>query len=225
MVLIWLSAALAVALVVVSVALARARRRAALLADELARAMRETLAQQAALQQRKQLDNLKDEFISTVSHELRTPLTSIHGALGLLSSGKAGHVDDKAANLLRIASSNTDRLVRLINDILDLERMESGRAPLQIRRLTLREVVSQAVDTMSSMAEKADVALEIEPEPTDVAISFDGDPDRIQQVLTNLLSNAIKFSPRDGVDPGEDGDGWRQPRPAGGGYRTRRSGR
>ncbi len=209
MLLIWLSAALAVVLVVVSVALVRARRRSALLADELARAMRESLAQQAALQQRKQLDNLKDEFISTVSHELRTPLTSIHGALGLLSSGKAGHVDDKAANLLRIASSNTDRLVRLINDILDLERMESGRAPLQMRKLTLREVVAQAVETMSSMAEKFEVELRILPEPLETAITFDGDPDRIQQVLTNLLSNAIKFSPKGGrveVKTASDGE-------------------
>ena len=91
MYLIWLSAALLVAFLVVSVALVRARRRIALLSDELARAMRESLQHQTALQQRKQLDNLKDEFISTVSHELRTPLTSIHGALGLLSSGKGGH--------------------------------------------------------------------------------------------------------------------------------------
>jgi signal transduction histidine kinase/CheY-like chemotaxis protein len=196
MLLIWLVAALAVALVVVAVALVRARRRSALLADELARAMRESLQHQTALQQRKQLDNLKDEFISTVSHELRTPLTSIHGALGLLSSGKAGHVDEKAANLLRIASSNTERLVRLINDILDLERMESGRAQLQIRRLELREVVAQSVETMRSMAEKFGVLLEIVPEPVETPITFDGDPDRIQQVLTNLLSNAIKFSPR-----------------------------
>ncbi|HTV08576.1 MAG TPA: response regulator [Candidatus Aquilonibacter sp.] len=198
MVLIWLCAALAVALVIVSVALARARRHDALLTGELARAMRESLQQQAALQQRKQLDNLKDEFISTVSHELRTPLTSIHGALGLLSSGKGGHVDEKAANLLRIANSNTERLVRLINDILDLERMESGRAQLQIRQLALRDVVAQAVETMRSMAEKAGVELAIGPEPP-VGISFDGDPDRIQQVLTNLLSNAIKFSARGGV--------------------------
>src|SRR5579872_6207583 len=106
MLLIWLSAALIVALVIVSVVVVSLHRKSALLADELARAMREILQHQTALQQRKQLDNLKDEFISTVSHELRTPLTSIHGALGLLSSGKAGHVDDKAANLLRIASSN-----------------------------------------------------------------------------------------------------------------------
>ena len=199
MYLIWLSAALLVAFLVVSVALVRARRRIALLSDELARAMRESLQHQTALQQRKQLDNLKDEFISTVSHELRTPLTSIHGALGLLSSGKGGLVDEKAGNLLRIANSNTERLVRLINDILDLERMESGRAPLQIRRLELREVVAQSVETMRSMAEKLGVTLEIVPEPAETPIAFDGDPDRIQQVLTNLLSNAVKFSPRSGV--------------------------
>ena len=78
---------------------------------------------------------MKDEFISTVSHELRTPLTSIRGALGLLSSGVMGELNEKAGNLLRIASSNTDRLVRLINDILDLERMESGRAPLHFREV------------------------------------------------------------------------------------------
>ncbi len=199
MYLIWLSAALLVAFLVVSVALVRARRRIALLSDELARAMRESLQHQTALQQRKQLDNLKDEFISTVSHELRTPLTSIHGALGLLSSGKGGLVDEKAGNLLRIANSNTERLVRLINDILDLERMESGRAPLQIRRLELREVVAQSVETMRSMADKLGVTLEIVPEPAETPIAFDGDPDRIQQVLTNLLSNAVKFSPRSGV--------------------------
>jgi len=209
MYLIWLSAALTVAFLLVTVALVRARRRVALLTDELARAMRESLQHQTALQQRKQLDNLKDEFISTVSHELRTPLTSIHGALGLLSSGKAGHVDEKAGNLLRIANSNTERLVRLINDILDLERMESGRAPLQIRRLELRDVVAQAVETMRSMAEKFAVTLEVVPEPAETPIAFDGDPDRIQQVLTNLLSNAVKFSPRGGqvkVSTASDGE-------------------
>jgi signal transduction histidine kinase/DNA-binding response OmpR family regulator len=190
-----LSVALAAALLVAIVSLVRSRRRVDRLTNELTRAMRESSMHQSALQQRKQLDTLKDEFISTVSHELRTPLTSIRGALGLLSAGVLGKVDDKAANLLRIASSNTDRLVRLINDILDLERMESGRAPLQVRRCTLRELVSQSVDTMSSMAQSAGVNLEIVSEPTKIPITFDGDPDRIQQVLTNLLSNAIKFSP------------------------------
>ncbi|HEX4154732.1 MAG TPA: response regulator [Acidobacteriaceae bacterium] len=186
---------LAIALSIALVKLTRARRRNTRLTAELARAMRESSLHQTALQQRKQLDDLKDEFISTVSHELRTPLTSIRGALGLLSSGVLGKVDDKAANLLRIASTNTDRLVRLINDILDLERMESGRAPLQIRRCSLRELVSQSIETMSSMAHNAAVTLEAIPEPAGTSITFDGDPDRIQQVLTNLLSNAIKFSP------------------------------
>ena len=195
MLLVGLCAVLAAALLVVSVSLVRARRRCVRLTDDLARAMRETSQHQNALQQRKHLDTLKDEFISTVSHELRTPLTSIRAALGLLSAGVAGKVDEKAGNLLRIASSNTDRLVRLINDILDLERMESGRAPLMLRRCSLPELVQQAVDTMKSMAEAAGVRLEIAPEPANTPITFDGDPDRILQVLTNLLSNAIKFSP------------------------------
>ena len=121
------------------------------------------------------------------------------GRWGCCRPARAGMVDEKAGNLLRIANSNTERLVRLINDILDLERMESGRAPLQIRRLELREVVAQSVETMRSMAEKLGVTLEIVPEPAETPIAFDGDPDRIQQVLTNLLSNAVKFSPRSGV--------------------------
>src|ERR1039458_8111170 len=94
--------------------------------------------QKSKLALRSDLDTVKDEFISTVSHELRTPLTSIRGALGLLSAGLLGNVDPKAQNLLRIASSNTERLIRLINDILDLERMESGRAPLKLRRTSIQ---------------------------------------------------------------------------------------
>ena len=152
------------------------------------------------LTQRSELDTLKDEFISTVSHELRTPLTSIRGALGLLSSGIIGDVDAKALNLLRIAVTNTDRLIRLINDILDLERMESGRAPLQIRRCSLRDLAQQAIDTMTPMADANTVHLALEPFTVaqaayPEALFFDGDADRILQVITNLLSNAIKFSP------------------------------
>src|SRR6202167_6192898 len=95
------------------------------------------------ISQRYALDHMKDEFISTVSHELRTPLTSIRGALGLLSAGMLGQVDATALNLLRIASTNTDRLVRLINDILDLERMQPGRAPLAFRSVQLEERARQ----------------------------------------------------------------------------------
>ena len=146
------------------------------------------------LSRQSELDTIKDEFISTVSHELRTPLTSIRGSLGLLSAGLMGNLDPKAQNLLRIAVTNTDRLIRLINDILDLERMQSGRAPLHVRRCSLAELTQQSVETMTSMADTAKVHLHIvTPLPPDCA--FDGDPDRILQVLTNLLSNAIKFSP------------------------------
>jgi signal transduction histidine kinase len=149
------------------------------------------------LTQRSALDSLKDEFVSTVSHELRTPLTSIRGALGLLSSGVLGDMDAKAQNLLRIALTNTDRLVRLINDILDLERMDSGRSVLQVRRCSLPELIHQATETMSAMADAAEIRLTVAKSATSVlpSVFFDGDSDRILQVLTNLLSNAIKFSP------------------------------
>ena len=153
--------------------------------------------QRAKLAQRSDLDSVKDEFISTVSHELRTPLTSIRGALGLLSAGLLGNVDGKAQNLLRIASSNTERLIRLINDILDLERMESGRAPLKLRRCSILDLAREAVDTMTPMADGVSIHLELTCNAPRDSIYFDADADRILQVLTNLLSNAIKFSPED----------------------------
>ncbi len=143
------------------------------------------------ISQRYALDRLKDEFISTVSHELRTPLTSIRGALGLLSSGVIGSgMSEKAANLLRIATTNSDRLVRLINDILDLERIQSGRAPIAFRSLQLSQVVHQAIDGMQPVADAAGVQLIHDT----TQVEIEGDTDRLLQVLTNLLSNAIKFS-------------------------------
>ena len=143
------------------------------------------------ISQRYALDRMKDEFVSTVSHELRTPLTSIRGSLGLLSTGLLGEMGEKASNLLRIAVTNSDRLVRLINDILDLERMQSGRAPLTYRTCDLEELAKQAIDAMAPMAEAAKVQMLLEAGPVQVEV----DPDRLQQVMTNLLSNAIKFSP------------------------------
>ena len=143
------------------------------------------------ISQRYALDHMKDEFISTVSHELRTPLTSIRGALGLLSAGLLGHTSEKAASLLRIAVANSDRLVRLINDILDLERMQSGRAPLAFRRLNLEEIVHSAMDAMQPVAESGQIRLSCECGPA----WTEADSDRLLQVMTNLLSNAIKFSP------------------------------
>jgi PAS domain S-box-containing protein len=143
------------------------------------------------ISQRYALDRMKDEFVSTVSHELRTPLTSIRGALGLLSSGMLGVINEKAANLLRIALSNSERLVRLINDILDLERTQSGREPLTFRPIQLGEIVRQAIDGVQPMADEAGVLLIHDKTQVEVT----ADPDRILQVVTNLLSNAIKFSP------------------------------
>jgi PAS domain S-box-containing protein len=143
------------------------------------------------ISQRNALDRLKDEFISTVSHELRTPLTSIRGALGLLSSGILGDVNEKAANLLRIAMTNSDRLIRLINDILDLERIQSGREPLAFRPIQLSDVVRQAIGDMQPVADAAGVQLIHDTTQAEI----NADPDRLLQVLTNLLSNAVKFSP------------------------------
>ncbi|QNI38298.1 response regulator [Edaphobacter albus] len=186
--------------VVLLLAFLRARRSTRELAVQLMEAREQQYQDKKQLSERSQLDRLKDEFISTVSHELRTPLTSIRGALGLLVSGTMGEMDPRALNLLRIATTNTDRLIRLINDILDLERMESGRAPLQIRRCSLHDLCQQAIETMTPMAENHTVHLELVPYVSGQtgstnSLFFDGDPDRILQVLTNLLSNAIKFSP------------------------------
>ena len=181
------------------IALVRAKRTLRVLAEKLLEVSAQQQHDREQLSARSALDTLKDEFISTVSHELRTPLTSIRGSLGLLSSGVMGTLDPKAANLLRIAVTNTDRLIRLINDILDLERMESGRAPLQVRRCSLGDLAQQAVDTMNGMAHEAEVHLDLAlasgPGCAD-GLFFDGDGDRILQVLTNLISNAVKFSPR-----------------------------
>jgi PAS domain S-box-containing protein len=141
--------------------------------------------------ERREVDRLKDEFVSIVSHELRTPLTSIRGSLGLLAAGKLGEVPEKGRRMLEIAVQNTDRLVRLINDILDIERIESGRVTMEIHATDAADLAHQAVDVMSAMAEKAGVRLYAwaDRQP------MEADADRILQVLTNLLSNAIKFSP------------------------------
>jgi PAS domain S-box-containing protein len=142
--------------------------------------------------ERQAVERLKSEFVSTVSHELRTPLTSIRGSLGLLAAGLLGELPEKGQRMLDIAIGNTDRLVRLINDILDLERMDSGRVELRRRVVDAADLVTQAVDVMQPMAERAGIDLRAEAEHCSLRV----DSDRILQTLTNLLSNAIKFSPR-----------------------------
>ncbi|WP_017721225.1 PAS domain S-box protein [Kamptonema formosum] len=142
------------------------------------------------------VERMKDEFISVVSHELRTPLTSMRGALGLLAAGLLTDQPEKAKRMLDIALSNTERLVRLINDILDLERIQSGKIVMEKQLCDAGDLMKQAVEEMQAMALKEGVTLSVQPilgHPQGVLL--EADRDRIVQVLTNLLSNAIKFSP------------------------------
>ena len=140
--------------------------------------------------ERRAVELMKDEFVSVVSHELRTPLTSIHGALGLLAGGLLGPLPEKGQRLLDIAVNNTNHLVRLVNDILDVERMKSGKITMQKQVCDAAALMTQAADEMRVVAEKARITLAISPQSAQVW----ADPDRIVQTLTNLLSNAIKFS-------------------------------
>jgi PAS domain S-box-containing protein len=140
--------------------------------------------------ERLMIDRMKDEFVSTVSHELRTPLTSIRGALGLLGSGLIGNVDPRAQRMLDIAISNTDRLVRLINDILDLERIDSGHVELNRAVVESGSLMTEAIEGIQGFADREGVKVVYDVEHEKLW----GDHDRLIQALTNLLSNAVKFS-------------------------------
>jgi PAS domain S-box-containing protein len=146
------------------------------------------------LSSREEIEQLKTGFVSTVSHELRTPLTSISGSLGLLAGGIAGALPAKAARLIDIAKLNCERLVRLINDILDLERAESGRLELRLAAQRLKPIVRQAIEANRAYAQTFGASLELAADSDDASVLVDRD--RLIQVLTNILSNAAKFSPR-----------------------------
>jgi PAS domain S-box-containing protein len=144
---------------------------------------------------RRKLEQLKRDFVSTVSHELRTPLTSIRGSLGLLAGGALGELPDEAREVCVIAERNVSRLMGLVNDILDLERMESERMEMHFESAAGGLVVERAVEAVRGMAEQQGVRIEVGACTSDVH----GDADRLIQVLVNLLSNAVKFSARGGV--------------------------
>jgi len=143
----------------------------------------------------KRIDRMKSEFVSTVSHELRTPLTSIRGSLGLVSGGIAGVLPEAAKTLIGIASSNCERLIRLINDILDIEKIESGKMGLNVQPIDLGPLLAQVVAANSHYGTAHTVAIKLEL--PDDALMVRADSDRLVQVITNLLSNAMKFSPPD----------------------------
>lgn len=143
----------------------------------------------------KEVERLKTDFVSTVSHELRTPLTAIRGALGLVLAGTTGSVAPKTRDLLQIGLQNTERLIRLINDILDIERIEAGHLIVRREPCELATILRTTVDSLRTVAMEAQVTLALEGNDSAVVT---GDPDRLVQVFTNLISNAVRFSP-----PGE----------------------
>ncbi len=148
--------------------------------------------------QQVEIERAKDEFVALVSHELRTPLTSLKGSLGLVNGGVFGPLPTEAKMMLDVAVANTDRLVRLINDILDLRRIDAGRMSLELRTHSLIQLVIDSAAVVEGMYAEREIGLEIRLERVDdVVVRCDGD--RIVQVLINLLGNAAKFSPKGSV--------------------------
>lgn len=145
------------------------------------------------ISERKKVERMKNEFVSTVSHELRTPLTSIMGSLGLLAGGVSGEITGQAKTLVDIARKNGERLVRLINDILDIEKIESGSMHFNLQPLELQHLVEQAVAANHAYAEQLGVFFTVAAPMPGVQARVDADA--LMQVMTNLMSNAAKFSP------------------------------
>lgn len=143
--------------------------------------------------ERKAIEQMKEEFIATVSHELRTPLTAIRGALGLVQGGVAGEIPPPASAMLEIAHKNSERLLHLINDILDIEKIESGKMRFEFSPVDLGDLISQTIEMNQAYAEQFKVNYRLEENLPGVKVKADAD--RLVQVLTNLLSNAAKFSP------------------------------
>jgi PAS domain S-box-containing protein len=157
------------------------------------------------ISERRAVERLQEEFVSVVSHELRTPLTAIRGSLGLIAGGVVGELPTEAAHMIDIARDNSDRLTRLINDILDLERVESPDVPLDLGTPDAAAIVEATLETVGPLAMTAGVTLV----PGVASGRVRGDPDRLVQALTNLVANAIKFSSRGGkvlVEARQDGD-------------------
>jgi PAS domain S-box-containing protein len=147
---------------------------------------------------RKKVENLKNDFIATVSHELRTPLTAIMGSLGLMTSGAAGSLPAPAHQMAEVAYRNSERLLGLINDILDFEKIEAGKMSFDFRPQDLRAIIEDTLSVTQPLSRQGNISLIFEPEPFSEPSLVMADKNRLAQVLTNLLSNAIKFSPPGG---------------------------
>ena len=140
----------------------------------------------------REVDRMKTEFVSLVSHELRTPLTSIKGFTEMVLDGDAGEINEEATEYLGIVHSNAERLVALVNDLLDLSRIESGRIQLKSEAVDLNEVVKTVVDTMQQKIKEKGQSLAVSVDPA--ATGVVGDKDKLVQVLTNYVSNAYKYT-------------------------------
>jgi signal transduction histidine kinase len=143
--------------------------------------------------QRKEIDRMKDEFISVVNHELRTPLTSIHGAVKLLEQGAGGVMPAAATRLVALAADNTDRLRRIVDDILHLEQIASGKMEFNLEPLDAARVLDQVAHGYETAAAAVGVSLAV---AAPAALQLSADAQRLHQVMANLVSNAIKFAPR-----------------------------
>jgi len=144
--------------------------------------------------ERKKSENIKNEFISVVSHELRTPLTSIRGALGLIAGGKGGEISKETKPLINIALRNCEHLIGLVNDILDLSKIESGKMEYNLETLLLYPLLEESIKNNQAFADKYEVSLQIKNH-TSSPIYVSADSRRVLQVVTNFISNAVKFSP------------------------------
>jgi PAS domain S-box-containing protein len=145
--------------------------------------------------ERHAVEQMKNEFISIVSHELRTPLTAIRGSLGILATGALNHHPERMQRMIEIATIDTERLVRLVNDILDLERLESGKVTLVKEYCDAAALMVRSAEAMQGLGQKENITLSVSP----VSALVWASNDQIIQTLTNLLSNAIKFSPVNGT--------------------------
>lgn len=141
-------------------------------------------------------EHLKEQFVATISHELRTPVTSIMGSIALVASGAAGPLPEPAVRLLEIARTNSQRLVRLINDILDLGKVESGMMPFDLEPIDVRPLVEQEIAAIQSFAAPYNVTVRLDPHASSGMVF--ADPGRLSQAVSNLLSNAVRFSPPGG---------------------------
>ncbi len=147
--------------------------------------------------ERKQVERMKSEFVSTVSHELRTPLTSIRGALGLVIGKYSNGLPDKARQLLETANRNAERLTILINDILDLEKIESGKLDFEFKAINLGTIAQQAITANEGYGQQHEVRLNLTDTPESLFVW--ADEHRLLQVFANLISNAVKYSPTGGT--------------------------